>query len=388
MKYLYYANRTAPKPEPASLPTPVMSPPTSIATVPSPSKPKPKPQGTQTPRRTYSITDDIDTAPAPASASRLPRAGWQNHRQSALLSDEANLALKELSPVRLPRVGQAPKREFSFSNLAEVYKAQEPAPVPERKQPMQAEFRDEKDAPPKPAPIGKTSKYQQHVDLFDDSPVEDNAPKVSKASQHYVLQNEIIFHDADTTPKAKQKASIGGGTGGRLLDETIFLQDEEDPNRIQPKKSPITRRDQQTHFSFAAEDSSTPVKPKHMAPQHFSIEGTPDPMEAEYRARALQRKEVNHFRPDTIPHFEFGEGSDDEYTPKKENSEQMNKLLKGMGKSWMMGVDSPTVSREHHYRESQLPKKDLTAHFSFGPNKEGDGEEEEKENGRNKQTKR
>jgi len=366
-----------------------MSPPTPIAAIPSPEKPKPKAhiktpsQATATPRRTYSITGDIDLPPPP-SASRLPRAGWQSHLQSVLLVDEANVPLKEASPVRLPRAGQAPKREFSFSNLAEVYKSQEP--VPTSKQATHHEVDEEEEEPEQPPPVKKTSKAAQHIDLFaSPAEAEDNTPQITKANQHYKARGptqELIFHDADETPKGKSKPSIGGGTGGRVPEETIFFESEEDPNRVHPKKSPITRRDQQVHFTFSAEDPSTPVKPRSVARQHFSIEGTPDPMEAEYRARALQRKEVNHFRPDTIPHFEFVDKPEDEPIPKKENTDGMNKLLKTMGRNWMMGVDSPTVSRENRFRQTQLSKKDLTPHFSFEPS--GD----EKENGQTKQGKR
>ena len=312
-----------------------------------------------------------------------------------LLSEEGDLPLKELSPVRLPRVGQAPKREFSFSNLAEVYKSQEPAsapvPAPVRKPSTHFEYdeeEEEEEVQTKPVPFKKSSHAVQHVDLFSESPADDNTPKVTKASQHYKTRashQEIIFHDSDTTPTGKPKPSIGGGTGGRRPEETVFIQAEEDPNFVQPKKSPITRRDQQTHFSFAEEDPSTPKQPRPTSVQHFSIEGTPDPMEAEYRARALQRREVNHFRPDNVPHFDFVDNPEGTPVPKKENSEGMNKLLRGMGKSWMMGVDSPTVQRDGQRR--QFPNKDLASHFSFGQNGGGESEEE-KENGRSKQTKR
>lgn len=149
---------------------------------------------------------------------------------------------------------------------------------------------------------------------------------------------------------------------------------------IQPKKTNI-RRDQETHFSFNdASPPSTPIaRNKQSNLQHFSIEGTPDPHEAEYRARALQRKEVNHFRPDTVPHFEF---VDKPAAPvaesKRENSDTMNKLLKTIGKSWTVGTDSPAPAKE--YGRAGVPKKGLTPHFSFGGSPEKS--DEEKENGR------
>jgi hypothetical protein len=188
------------------------------------------------------------------------------------------------------------------------------------------------------------------------------------------LQHETIFHDNEDGEVSKLKPSIGGGTGGRRPEETIFIEADEEDIPIQPKKQAIPRRDQ-SHFSFEDEAPSTPVaqtRSQYHPLQHFSIEGTPDPHEAEYRARALQRKEVNHFRPDSIPHFEFDEQPD--LPAKKENSDGMNKLIKGNARSWMMGTDSPSKQPD---RRSGLPKKGLTAHFSFGES----SPEEEKENG-------
>ena len=171
----------------------------------------------------------------------------------------------------------------------------------------------------------------------------------------------------------------------RRLEETIFVELEEDSKPfIAPKKTP--RRDQQAHFSFTDQSPQTPVpRTKHLNLQHFSIEGTPDPHETEYRARALQRKEVNHFRPDTIPHFEFIDNPEDnDSEPKRENTEGMNKLLKGIGRSWMMGSDSPSVAAKDGQR-SGLPKKGLAPHFSFGSSSP-EKSDEEKENGRTAQS--
>jgi hypothetical protein len=213
--------------------------------------------------------------------------------------------------------------------------------------------------------------------------VEEETPKPKKSyAQHRALQHETIFHDADVTPAQPLKPSIGGGVGGLRPEETIFVELAEDTNPfIQPKKT-TTRRDQETHFAFA--DESPPATPiprnKHLNLQHFSIEGTPDPHEAEYRARALQKKEVNHFRPDTIPHFEFvDKPSDPTGEGKRENTDSMNKLLKGIGRSWGTGPDSPAVARDGN--RGGLPKKGLTPHFTFGGSSPEKGEEE-KENGR------
>ena len=336
----------------------------------APQQPKNKPMGT--PRRTYSITGDVEVEVK--EASRLPRIGWQNNRRDFALSEEGDVPLKEQSPVRLPRVGQAPRREFSFSNLSEAYKSQETKP----KQPTHFEVDDEEATPvkstqPKPS--------RGHYNIFE---TEEGTPKPKPAVPR-ILRHETIFHDADSTPQEPVKPSIGGGTGGRRPEETIFIELEEDSHPfIAPKKTP--RRDQQAHFSITDKSPETPVPPtKHLYLQHFSIEGTPDPHEAEYRARALQRKEVNHFRPDSVPHFEFVDNpEDDETGPKTENSEGMNKLLKGIGKSWTMGSDSPSVAAKEGHR-SGLPKKGLTPHFNFGTSSPQKSDEE-KENGRTAQS--
>jgi hypothetical protein len=370
-------------------PVQIAKPEVATATVTSPQKPKPTAAATGTPRRTYSITDDVEVDVK--EAPRLPRAGWQNHRQHFTLSEEGDLPLKEQSPVRLPRIGQAPRREFSFSNLSEAYRSQE-ATAPKPKEPTHFELEDdagEEVAPAKPSQNGHKGGVPSK--LFE--PIAEETPKpIRTIRPHRAAQHETIFHDIDGSLRETPKPSIGGGTGGRLPEETIFVELAEDANPfIQPKKTPITRRDQQTHFAITDDSPpSTPVpQAKKLSLQHFSIEGTPDPHEAEYRVRALQRKEVNHFRPDTIPHFEFVDHSDNEDAPrpKKENSEGMNKLLKGIGKSWMVGTDSPSVPKDTH--RSGLPKKGLEPHFSFGegsPRKS----EEEKENGQTSrgQTKR
>ena len=54
----------------------------------------------------------------------------------------------------------------------------------------------------------------------------------------------------------------------------------------------------------------------------------------------------------------------------------MNKLLKGIGRSWQLGTDSPSVS----HQRKELPKKEIQTHFSFG-----DVSDEEKENGQSTQ---
>ena len=360
----------------------------ATVSVTSPETPKPKGTATTTPRRTYSITDDIEEEVK--ESLRLPRAGWQNHRQHFTLSEEGDVPLKEQSPVRLPRVGKAPRREFSFSNLSEAYKSQETTASKPR-EPTHFELdgdTEEGNAPVKPSQGSGTSEVPTKV--F--APIAEESPAPNPAVRpHRALQHEIIFHDADSSPRDPLKPSIGGGTGGRRPEETIFFELAEDANPfVQPKKTHITRRDQKTHFTF--NDESPPATPnpraKAMPLQHF-IEGTPDPHEAEYRARALQRKEVNHFRPDTMPHFEFIDHSDndDAHQPKKENSEGMNKLLKGIGRNWIMGSDSPVASKETH--RSGLPKKGLSPHFSIGDSSPKKSEEE-KENGQTNhgQTKR
>ena len=338
----------------------------------APSKPENKPMNT--PRRTYSITGDVEVEAN--GTPRLPRIGWQNNRQHFLLSEEGDVPLKEQSPVRLPRVGQAPRREFSFSNLSEAYKSQETKP----KQPTHLEVDDEE---PTQVKFTQPKASHSHYNVFE---TEEETPKPRSAVPR-ILHHETIFHDADTTPQEPVKPSIGGGTGGRRPEETIFVELEEDSNPfVAPKKTP--RRDQQAHFSITDESPQTPVpQTKHSNLQHFSIEGTPDPRESEYRARALQRKEVNHFRPDTIPHFEFTDNPEDNSESKRENSEGMNKLLKGIGKNWMMGIDSPSVAKEGH--RIGLPKKGLTPHFNFGSSSP-EKSDEEKENGRaaQSQTKR
>jgi hypothetical protein len=218
----------------------------------------------------------------------------------------------------------------------------------------------------------------QRIDLFDGSNEETPKPLRTGKSNPRGLQHETIFHDNEGAPKETLKPSIGGGTGGRRPEETIFIQAEEEEVPVQPKKQGIPRKDQ-SHFSFEDEVPSTPVaqtRSIHRSLQHFSIEGTPDPHEAEYRARALQRKEVNHFRPDAASHFDFDEQP--ESTPKKENSDGMNKLIKGNARSWMMGTDSPSVTKQSNQRGG-LSKKGM-AHFSFGE-VSPDSLEEEKENG-------
>ena len=334
----------------------------------APEKPNNKPKST--PRRTYSITGDVEVEAQ--ETPRLPRIGWQNHRQDFVLSEEGDVALKEQSPVRLPRVGQAPRREFSFSNLAEAYKSQETKP----KQPTHFEADDEE---PTPVKVTRPKASHSRYNVFE---AEEETPK-PKPVVPRTLHHETIFHDADSTPQEPVKPSIGGGIGGRRPEETIFVELEEDSKPfIAPKNTP--RRDQQAHFSITDESPQTPVPRKHSTLQHFSIEGTPDPHEAEYRARALQRKEVNHFRPDTVPHFEFTDNPEDNDSElKKENSEGMNKLLKGIGRNWMMGNDSPSVAAKEGHRTG-LPKKGLTPHFNFGSSSP-EKSDEEKENGRTAQ---
>jgi hypothetical protein len=324
-------------------------------------------------RRTYSISNDLEDEPK--ETPRLPRTGWQNNRHDFLLSDEGNVPLKDRSPVRLPRVGQAPRREYSFSNLNEAY--QNDAPVRRRQytQPSHFEFDDGTDETMTKKPSVGGGNGGQRIDLFDGS--NEETPKPLKTGKVFPrgLQHETIFHDNEDAPKGNLKPSIGGGTGGRRPEETIFIEAEEEVVPVQPKKQGIPRKDQ-SHFSFADEAPSTPIaqtRSTHHALEHFSIEGTPDPNEAEYRARALQRREVNHFRPDAASHFEFDEQP--ESTPKKENSDTMNKLIKGNAKSWMMGTDSPIKSNQR----GGLPKKGLS-HFSFGEVSPR-SLEEEKENG-------
>jgi hypothetical protein len=325
----------------------------------------------KTPRRTYSITNDVEIEVK--DTPRLPRIGWQNHRQHFVLSEEGDVPLKEQSPVRLPRVGQAPRREFSFSNLSEAYKSQE---THKPKEPTHVEVDDEE-----PAPVEHSQTRNPHYNVFESEDTPKSKPVVPVRN----VQHETIFHDADPTPQEPLKPSIGGGTGGRRPEETIFVELEEDSNPfVQPKKTPIKRRDQ-THFSFTEESPATPIpRNKQLSLQHF-IEGTPDPHESEYRQRALQRKEVNHFRPDTVPHFEFVDQSDhEEDQPKRENTEGMNQLLKGIGRNWNMGSESPTVAKEGGQGRG-LSKKGLPPHFSFGTNSP-EKREEEKENGRTTQS--
>jgi len=202
---------------------------------------------------------------------------------------------------------------------------------------------------------------------------------------------ETIFHDIDESSRDPIKPSIGGGAGGRRPEETIFVELEEDSQpQVERKKTPITRRDQQIHFSFADEPPSTPVPNKTSKLPHI-IEGTPDPTESEYSARALQRKEMNHFRPDTVSHFDIVDEPTDQMRPeaKKENTEGMNKLLKGIAKNWNLTPDSPspatktagTTARGVATSAPQKKeKKDLAPHFSFGDSPIKN--EEEKENGR------
>src|SRR6202022_4077413 len=112
-------------------------------------------------------------------------------------------------------------------------------------------------------------------------------------------------------------------------EETIFVELEADSNPVAVKKSPPAIRRDLQHFTFGDDNAPSTPAPKSSRGQvpirerEFSIEQTPDPHEAEYRARALQKKEMNHFRPDTLPHFDFTDVSPD--TPiKKENTEAMN----------------------------------------------------------------
>jgi len=336
-----------------------------------------KRQSIQTPsRRTYSITGDVDIPIDVAEQKRLPRIGWQSMRQDFMLSQEGDVSLKDRSPVRLPRAGQAPRREFSFSNLAEAYQAQEtPSRKPAQKEYLDIEEPSEESKPAKPS-IGGGKGGALHHDIFET--LDEETPKPTNTKRQLNprdMQQETIFHDANTTPADPIKPSIGGGTGGRFPEETIFVEHPEQDHKS--LKSPIPRRNRQNHFSFGDESPATPApKTKNVSLQHFSIEGTPDPNEVEYRARALQRKEVNHFRPDTVPHFDFVDDPQEPKASKKENSDGMNKLLKGIGRSWQLGTDSPSVS----HQRKELPKKEIQTHFSFG-----DVSDEEKENGQSTQ---
>src|SRR5579859_3693393 len=242
-------NASAPQktaPEPAA-PTPLVLSPIVPVNIPQNNKR----QSMQTPsRRTYSITGDIDTPVEVAEQKRLPRTGWQNMRQEFLLSQEGDVPLKDRSPVRLPRVGQAPRREFSFSNLAEAYQAQE-TPIRKPKQATHFEFDEptEESAPVNPS-VGGGKGGALHHDIFE-AP-DDETPKPAKRQINpRAVHHETIFHDADTTPAGPVKPSIGGGTGGRRPEETIFVEHADDDDSVKPHKSPITRRDQQAHFSFA-----------------------------------------------------------------------------------------------------------------------------------------
>lgn len=174
------------------------------------------------------------------------------------------------------------------------------------------------------------------------------------------------------------KPSIGGGIGGRRPEETIFFELEEDNNpTVKPKKTPITRRDQQTHFSFTDEDPRIPPPKNSTGPQQF--EATLEPHEDEYHERALQKKEVNHFRPDTVSHFEIVDFPEDEMSEQpKANSEEMKKLLKNIEPNWRLETGSPP--KEPH--RMLPPKKGLTPHFSFSGSPEKS--DEEKENGQAK----
>ena len=350
--------------------------------------PKPQTPG----RRTYSITNDIDPDPHAADLKRLPRQGWQNNRQHFRLDEEGDVPLKEQSPVRLPRVGQAPRREFSFSNLSDAYKAGE--------KPVQKgghfEFDDE--IPPVPSLKGisigagtgaRVAMVVPEVDLGDKTT--DGGRPVKPWSGTGGRRVETIFHDLIESPRDPVKPSIGGGAGGRRPEETIFVELEEDSQpQVERKKTPITRRDQQIHFSLADEPPATPVPNKTSKPSHI-IEGTPDPMESEYSARALQRKEMNHFRPDTLSHFDIVDEPTDQMRPeaKKENTEGMNKLLKGIARSWNLTPDSPSPATKAAGTTARGPatsapqkkeKKDLAPHFSFGDSPVKN--DEEKENGR------
>ena len=352
--------------------------------------PKPKTPA----RRTYSITNDNDLDPHAAELKRLPRQGWQNGRQHFRLDEEGEVPLKEQSPVRLPRVGQAPRREFSFSNLSEAYKAGE-KPVERR---GHFEFDDE--IPPVPSLKGvsigggtgaRVGTVVTEVGLGEGTTGGGKPAKPWGGNGTGGRRVETIFHDIDDSPRDPIKPSIGGGAGGRRPEETIFVELKEDSQpQVERKKTPITRRDQQIHFSLADESPSTPVPNKTSKLSHI-IEGTPDPMESEYSARALQRKEMNHFRPDTVSHFDIVDKPTDQMRPeaKKENTEGMNKLLKGIARNWNLTPDSPspatkTAGTTATWGSTIAPpkkeKKDLAPHFSIGDSPVKN--EEEKENGR------
>jgi hypothetical protein len=371
-------------------------------------------------RRTYSITNDILIDPEESEIKRLPRQGWQNTRAQAFCVDEeGDVPLKEQSPVRLPRAGLAPRREFSFSNLGEVYRAQE-TPT---KRGGHFEF-DEEEVPPLP-----TNKIDfARVEAMFPGEEAGKKGKGSIGGGTGGRKVETIFHDADDTPEGDQRPSIGGGTGGRRPEETIFVELAEDSLPLmERKKTPISRRDQQIHFTLT-DERSTPVPTKKVAQSHIIegtpaaesddhvariprtrvdqqthftltdepstpaptkkvthshiIEGTPVAGAEEYLARALQRKEMNHFRPDTLSHFDIVDDPREGPQAKKEKTESMEKLLNGISSHWSM-TDSPVPAaggRVGHV------KKDLAPHFSFGdsPGKN----EEEKENGRGHRPKR
>ena len=279
--------------------------------------------------------------------------------------------------MRLPRIGQAPRREFSFSNLREQAET-DTSKKRMSKAPAHFEFDDDRVI----LPGDDKTTTRQTLEIVKE---EKKRPKINSAGP----LNAIIFHDVEETPIRNVKHSIGGGVGGQI-EETIFVELAEDANPSPPaQKQVYTRRDQQSHFSIGDDTTLTPVpagkhKNFHQL-SHFSIEGTPDPREDEYRTRALQRKEVNHFRPDTVSQFEIVDRPEEEERPsskegKKENSEGMNKLLKsiGGGRTWVTeGGDSP-VPRNTKAKEG---KKGLLPHFSFAGSPEK-GSEEEKENGR------
>jgi hypothetical protein len=369
-------------------------------------------------RRTYSITNDILIDPEESEVKRLPRQGWQNNRAQAFrVDEEGDVFVKEQSPVRLPRQGLAPRREFSFSNLGEVYHAQE-TPT---KRGAHFEFDDE-EVPPLPT---NRIDFARMEGLY---PGEEKKGKGSIGGGTGGRKGvETIFHDADDTPEGDQRPSIGGGTGGRRPEETIFVELAEDSLPVvERKKAPISRRDQQTHFTLTDERSvpvptkkttqshlmestpaaesddhariprtradqqthftltdepSTPAPTKKVTLSHI-IEGTPVAGAEEYLARALQRKEMNHFRPDTLSHFDIVDDPREGPQAKKENTESMDKLVNGNSCHWSM-TDSPGPAvggRVGHV------KKDLAPHFSFGGSPGKD--EEEKENGRGHRPKR
>src|SRR5205814_1127376 len=158
----------------------------------APEKPNTNAKPMATPRRTYSITNDLEVEAN--ETPRLPRVGWQNNRNSFLLSEEGDIPLKGQSPIRLPRVGQAPRREFSFSNLSQAYKSQE---TTRSNAPTHLVETDHED--PAPVEITRLKTKRENIDLFE-PPAEETIPKSRSVSTRY-QHEETIFHDADATPK-------------------------------------------------------------------------------------------------------------------------------------------------------------------------------------------